>query len=144
MSDGRYEPQAPAESSPIAEVRDFFEGDRFATEACGCHVVEAARGHAVCSFDIADVHLNAQHRVMGGAIFTLADFALAVACNVGEPPTVAVCNTIEYMSAVRGKRLIATCDADKSGRAMGFYTVSVTDELGTPVARMVASCFRRG
>lgn len=127
----------------LEEVRSFFHNDRFATRACGCEIVEARRGHAVCAFEIGDVHRNAQGNVMGGAIFTLADFALAVACNVGEPPTVAVSNTIEYLNATRGSRLIATCDADKSGRSLGFYTVRVVDDLGTPVANMLATCFRR-
>ena len=80
--------------------------------------------------------------VMGGAIFTLADYALAIACNMGENPTVSVSNTIEYLARAKGTQLIATCDADKSGRSVGFYTIDVTDELGTKVARMTATCFR--
>ncbi len=131
------------ENCPIEEVRTLFGNDRFATEACGCRVVEAERGHAVCAFDIDGVHLNAQGNVMGGAIFTLADFALAIACNMGEEPTVAVSNTIEFLSTAKGSTLIATCDADKSGRSLGFYTVEVVDDLGTPVAKMTATCFRR-
>ena len=131
------------ENCPIEEVRALFGHDRFATEACGCEVLEASRGHAVCAFDIAPTHHNAQGNVMGGAIFTLADFALAIACNMGEEPTVSVSNTISFMSAAKGSRLIATCDADKSGRSLGFYSVDVRDDLGTPVARMTATCFRR-
>ena len=132
------------ENCPLEEVRELFGHDRYATEACGCRVLEASRGHAVCAFDVAPIHLNAQGNVMGGAIFTLADFALAIACNMGENPTVSVSNTIEFMSAARGTTLIATCDANKSGRSLGFYTVDVRDELSTPVARMDATCFRRG
>ena len=131
------------ENLSLDEVREFFAHDRFATEACGCTVLEASHGHAVCAFDIEPVHRNAQGNIMGGAIFTLADFALAVACNMGENPTVAVSNTIEFFSVAKGSRLIATADADKSGRSMGFYTVDVADELGTKVARMTATCFRR-
>lgn len=131
------------ENLSLDEVREFFAHDRFATEACGCTVLEASHGHAVCAFDIEPVHRNAQGNIMGGAIFTLADFALAVACNMGENPTVAVSNTIEYFSVAKGSRLIATADADKSGRSMGFYTVDVADDLGTKVARMTATCFRR-
>ena len=130
------------ESCTIDEVRALFANDHYATEACGCRVVEAARGHAVCEFDIQDIHRNAQGGVMGGAIFTLADFALAIACNIGEQPTVSVSNSIEFMSGAKGGRLIATCDADKSGRSLGFYTIDVRDELGTPVVRMTATCFR--
>ena len=131
------------ENCPLEDVRALFGNDRFATEACGCRVVEAARGHAVCAFDIAPVHLNAQGNVMGGALFTLADFALAIACNIGENPTVAACNSIQYMSTAKGKTLIATCDVDKSGRSLGFYTVDIADELGTTVAKMTATCCRR-
>lgn len=131
------------ENCPIEEVRELFGNDRFATEACGCRVLEASRGHAVCAFDIAPIHLNAMGNVMGGAIFTLADFALAIACNMGEEPTVAVNNTIEYLNSSKGSTLIATCDADKSGRNLGFYTVEVKDDLDTPVAKMTATCFRR-
>ena len=131
------------ENCPIEEVRELFGNDRFATEACGCRVLEASRGHAVCAFDIAPIHLNAMGNVMGGAIFTLADFALAIACNIGEDPTVAVNNTIEYLNSSKGSTLIATCDADKSGRNLGFYTVEVKDDLDTPVAKMTATCFRR-
>lgn len=128
---------------PLDEVRRLFAGDCFATSACGCVVMEAAPGHAVCEFEITEGHLNAQGNVMGGAIFTLADFALAVACNMGEEPTVSVSNSIEFMSAAKGRRLIATASCDKSGRTLGFYTVRVEDELSTPVAVMTAVCYRR-
>ena len=131
------------ESCPLEDVRAYFGNDRYATEACGCRVIEAQRGHAVCAFDIAPIHLNATGNVMGGAIFTLADFALAIACNLGENPTVSVSNSIEFMSRARGKTLIATCDAQKSGRSLGFYAVDVRDELDTPIAHMTATCFRR-
>ena len=131
------------ENCPLEDVRALFANDHFATEACGCRVVEASRGHAVCEFDIGDIHRNAQGAVMGGAIFTLADFALAIGCNMGENPTVSVSNTIEFMSTAKGSKLIATCNVDKSGRTLGYYTVDVVDELGTPVARMSATCFRR-
>ncbi len=132
------------ENCPIEEVREIFGNDRFATEACGCRVIEASRGYAVCEFDITDGHKNAQGAIMGGAIFTLADFALAIACNMGETPTVAVNNTIEYFSVANGSKLIATCSADRSGRSLGFYTVDVVDDLGNFIAKMTATCFRRG
>ena len=130
------------ESSSIEEVRDFFANDLFASEACGCRVLEASHGHAVCAFDIADIHRNAQGNVMGGAIYTLADFALAVACNMGENPTLSVTSTIEYLSATRGSTLTATCEADKSGRTLGFYTTDVVDDLGVHIARMTSTCYR--
>lgn len=123
------------EGASLEEVRAIFSNDRFASDACGCRVVEAVRGHAVCEFDITAGHRNEKGGVMGGAIFTVADFAMAVASNVGSPTTVSVSSTIEFMSAARGTRLIATADVEKDGRTLGFYRCVVTDELGTPVAR---------
>lgn len=131
------------ETNSIEEVRAYFGQDRFASDACGCEVLEASHGHAVCAFTIVPRHLNAQGNVMGGAIFTLADFALAIACNMGEESTVSVQSSIEFFTSSRGTRLIATADADRSGRNLGFYTVDVTDDLGAKVARMTATCFRR-
>ena len=131
------------ESCTIEEVRELFANDHYATEACGCRVLGAGKGHAVCAFDIADVHRNAQGAVMGGAIFTLADFALAIGCNIGENPTVSVSNTIEFLSSTRGSTLTATCSTDKSGRTLGYYTVDVVDDLGVHVARMTATCYRK-
>ena len=70
----------------LEEIEAVFANDRFATEAAGCRVVSGERGRAVCAMELADVHRNAMGNVMGGAIFTLADFALAVCCNIGEEP----------------------------------------------------------
>lgn len=131
------------ENASLDEIRAYFANDRFATDACGCEVLEAAHGYAKCWLDITDRHLNAQGAVMGGAIFTLADFTLAIACNVGENPTVSVQCSIEFMSPVFGDALIATAKEDKSGRTFGFYTVDVTDNTGAHVARMTATCYRR-
>ncbi|MBQ3106390.1 MAG: PaaI family thioesterase [Eggerthellaceae bacterium] len=131
-----------SENPAIEDVRELFAGDRFATEAAGCRVMEGRKGYAVCEMDITDVHRNAFGGVMGGAIFTLADYALAVSCNLGEEPTVAAVNTIEFMSAAKGTKLIATSSVDKSGRHLGFYTVEVTDDTGRKVAKMTATCYR--
>lgn len=124
------------------QICDFFRSDKFAT-GIGCTLVKAHKGCAVAQLELTPEHRNGMGGVMGGCIFTLADFALAAACNVDEEPTVSVSNTIEFLSAAKGTRLTATCTADRSGRSLGYYTVDVTDELNTKVARMVATCFRR-
>ena len=83
----------PSEDATFEEIDAYFKNDKFAAMA-GCELVDARKGHAVVEMPITDNLRNAQGGVMGGAIFTLADFALAVACNVGEDPTVSVSNTI--------------------------------------------------
>ena len=124
----------------LEQVQRIFSNDRFATETTGCRVVEVVPGHAVCELDVCERHLNEKGGVMGGAIFTLADFACAVASNIGEEPTVSVAFSIQYLSAVKGKRLIATADAQKNGRTLGFYDCMVCDDLGRDIAHVTGTC----
>jgi acyl-CoA thioesterase len=135
--------QLPPDAS-LEEVRAYFADDRFAVGQCDCEVLEAACGHAVCAFDIQEHHLNMSGIPMGGAIFTLADFALGIASNYNQQSSVSVQCNIEYLSVARGKRLIATADLDKNGRSLAFCTVLVHDETGLLVAKADAICARVG
>ena len=126
----------------LEEIEAVFANDRFATDAAGCRVVSGEHGRAVCSMELADVHRNAMGNVMGGAIFTLADFALAICCNIGEEPTVSVDSSISFFRSTQGAALTATAVCDKPGRHLGFYTVTVEDDLGKQIAKMTATCYR--
>lgn len=126
----------------LEEIEAVFANDRFATEAAGCRVVSGEHGRAVCSMELADVHRNAMGNVMGGAIFTLADFALAICCNIGEEPTVSMDSSISFFRSTQGAALTATAVCDKPGRHLGFYTVTVEDDLGKQIAKMTATCYR--
>ncbi len=130
-------------NATLEEVREFFAQDKFATQACGVRVVHVEPGRAITELVIAEKHLNAMGNVMGGALFTLADFALAIVCNLGEMPTVSVGSSIEYIKAVQGGRLTAECTTDRSGRSMGFYTIEIKDEAKVLVAKMTAICARK-
>ena len=127
----------------LEEIREFFSGDKFATGA-GCELVSCKKGTAVARMRITDAHSNGMGNVMGGAIFTLADFALAVASNLDEPASVAVNNSMQFCSSCKGDVLTAVASADKSGRTLGFYTVDVTDNTGRYIAKMTATCCRVG
>lgn len=129
------------EDLTLEEIRAIFANDQFATLA-GCSIVEARKGFAVCEMPLSKIHENAQGGVMGGAIFTLADFALAVAVNVGQPDTVAVDNGIRYLNAPKGSKLIATASIDKAGRSLAFVTIAVTDDTGRDVAIMTSTAYR--
>lgn len=120
----------------LEEMEAFFSKDRYATEATKCRIREGWKGHGVAEMDIEDIHLNAQGKVMGGAIFTLADFALAIASNIGQDPTVNLQSSIEYLKATRGTKLIATADCVKDGRRIAFYDVVVEDDLGELIAKV--------
>lgn len=145
MEDALSERRSPARlpDNPTSEEIDaFFRHDMFAYGQAGCRMVEAHRGHAVAEMVLDEKrHLNVDGNVMGGAIFTLADYAFAGATMCGRASSVSLSSTIEFMRATRGSKLIATCDVDHPGRKVGFYTIDVVDDEGVHVARVVASCY---
>ena len=118
----------------IEKAREFFGKDNYATVASGIQIEQVGEHYAKCSMQITDNHKNAYGGVMGGAIFTLADFTFAVATNFNAPHTVSVTSQINFLSMAKGKCLFAESNLIKDGRTCCFYSVSITDELGTKVA----------
>lgn len=121
----------------LDEIRRAFSADRFATEAAEITIETADCGHAVCQMPILPKHLNVRGTVMGGAIFTLADFTAAVAANAHaeNTNTITLHGDITYLNPAKGKLLIAAADVVKQGRTVALYDVMVRDELGTLVAK---------
>lgn len=128
----------------LEEVQELFKTDRFATTV-GCTITEVGDHFAVCELELADWHRNGWGAVMGGAIFTLADFATAVAANAcrDSVDTVGVDADIYYMKPAKGTKLIATATCTKPGRVLSFYEVDVVDDLGTKVARFAGRSYTR-
>ena len=125
----------------IDDAREYFSCDRFATEN-GITLDELDDSHAVTSMTLGARHRNAFGGVMGGAIFTLADFAFAALTNDRERVTVAQQVSINYLSAAKGKRLIARASFRKDGRSSCVVNVDVTDDAGRDVAQFVGTGFK--
>ncbi|MBE6640618.1 MAG: PaaI family thioesterase [Ruminococcaceae bacterium] len=119
----------------IEELREFFKADIFATDV-GCVIEEVGKGVSVCSMPIEAKHKNARGAVMGGAIFTLADFAFAVAANAEGIPTVSVSANTMFMKAAKGTRLIARAELIHNGRTTCAASVRIKDDLGTNIAEV--------
>ena len=79
---------------------------------------------------------------MGGAIFTLCDFAFAVLANQIHQLTVAQQVSINYLSAPKGDKLIARATCRKSGRTSSIIIVNVEDDLGRDIAQFVGTGFK--
>lgn len=126
----------------IEEIREIFKNDRFATEN-GAVIDEVGDGYSVCSLEISPRHQNAAGGVMGGVPFMLADFAFAVATNHEVMRTVSLSSTISFLGVAKGNRLIAKAECVKFGRATCYYTVHITDEIGTRVAEVVFTGFNK-
>lgn len=127
----------------LEEVRNLFKEDRFATEN-GAVIEEISHHSATCSLDITDSHRNAMGAVMGGTYFMLADFAFAVAANWEKMGCVSLHSDISFLSAARGKQLIAKAVCVKDGKATACYRVDVTDELGNLTATVTVTGYHVG
>ena len=126
----------------LSELQEIYRNDRFATNS-GCTIVEACSEKVVCEMTVKDDLLNAHGSVMGGAIFTLADFAFAVASNLNGVPSVAIESNIRFYTTTKGTKLIATCKIDKDGRSLGYYTVEIKDNLDKKIAGYTAVAFHK-
>ncbi len=125
----------------LQQARDIFKNDLYASELTGIVIEDAAPGYAKCSLEITPKHCNALGKPMGGAVFTIADFAFAIAANLGQSPTVSLSSNISFLSVCKGKKLIAETSKVKAGRSTCLYQVNVYDELGTHVAQVSANGF---
>jgi acyl-CoA thioesterase len=125
----------------LDEARAYFSADRFATEN-GITLDELDGEHAVTSMTISERHRNAFGGVMGGAIFTLADFAFAALTNDRERTTVAQQVSVSYLSAPKGGRLVATARFRKDGRSSCVVNVDVADDEGRDIAQFVGTGFK--
>ena len=126
----------------LEEIRERFQKDRFAVEALGAEIREAEQGRAVCVLRLLPRHRNANGAPMGGAVFTLADFAFAVAANgFSEAPVVSQQVSVTFLAPARGDELTAEARCRKAGRRTCLYEVEVRDELGTFVALAVVNGF---
>lgn len=125
----------------IEEAREFFYKDKFAVTT-GVTLDEIGDDEAICSLKITDEHKNAYGGVMGGVIFTLADFAFAVLSNQIHQLTVAQQVDIHYLSAPKGEKLIAKATCRKDGRTSCIVNVDVSDDLGRDVAQFIGTGFK--
>lgn len=121
----------------IEEAREFFGQDIFASIQLGAVIDEMSKEKVVCSFEIKDIHRNAIGLVMGGAIYTLCDFAFAVASNSGDVRTVTATSNINFLGSSKGSKVIATLRPIKDGRTTCVYEAVVTDDIGTKVAHVI-------
>ncbi len=136
--------EVAADSLPsLEEIQKLFAGDKFATEAAAAVITEAGVRHAKTEMELAPVHLNARGAVMGGALFTLADFTAAVAAEgyKAELDSVSLDANITYFAPAKGKKIIAEATCIKAGRTTSYYEVQLTDDVGTNVAKFTCNMF---
>lgn len=130
----------------IEFVRKVFQHDRYLVHT-DVVIEEIGENYCKCSMIVASKHLNASDMVQGGAIYTLADSAFAVASNIGHLErgenlvTISQSASISYLRAVPGGILYAEGRKIGGGKKMALYRMDVTDEQGRIVATMNGNAY---
>ena len=126
-------------------AREVFAHDLYATELTGIAIESVEPDKVVCSLALDSHHRNAKGAVMGGAIFTLADFAFAIAANIDALNVsnkadqvrlqwVSSSSTIHFLAQAKGDKLTATTSTVKKGHSQSLIQISVTDSLTRQIA----------
>ncbi|NPA39199.1 MAG: hotdog fold thioesterase [Thermodesulfobacteria bacterium] len=106
---------------------------------------EVEEGKAVVGMKVRKDMLNAAGVCQGGAIFSLADFAFAVASNSRGRLALAISANIYFISsAEEGEYLIACAKEVSVGRRLGVYEVEVREkETNRVVAKFTGEVYRK-
>jgi acyl-CoA thioesterase len=113
----------------------------------GLRFDETKPGHARCSLDIQDFHINSTGVVHGGALFTLADTAMGAALAAALEPG-EICATVEikigYFKPVFEGSVVCTALIVNKGKSIASLEASIHQgEVLVSKANGTFSIFRR-
>ena len=126
----------------MESVRNFFKNDRFA-EHVGIELLEVSEGRAKAKMEIKEHHLNGIDIAHGGAIFSLADLAFAVASNSHKTIALGINASISYLKAAASGTLIAEAKEVSLNPKLATYEVRVTDETDDIIAIFLGTVYRK-
>jgi acyl-CoA thioesterase len=120
----------------------FFAKDAYAAEA-GIELITVSMGAAKVKMEIRDQHKNSHGTVHGGAIFTLADTAFALASNSHGIPAAAINAHISYVKSATSGTLFAEAQEFSLNPKIATYIVHVTDQNGDRIALFEGMVYRK-
>ena len=133
------------EQARAERVGRWMERNDRLARLLGMRLESVEPGHCRVSMEVTGDMLNAVGLTHGGATYSLADFAFAVASNSHGTVAVALATQMSYPAASRqGDRLIADARENNLGGKTGLYTIEVKTEAGRLVGLFSGTVFRRG
>ncbi len=115
--------------------------DRFAKHL-GAEVIEEKAGYAKVKLQVQKHFLNGLEIVHGGVIFSLADYAFALASNATGETGVALNANINYIKAgLPADTLFAEIKEVSRSRQVGTYIGTVTNQEGKILAQFQSLAF---
>lgn len=124
-------------------LKEFFSANDLFAKHNGIELLEADAGMATVKMKIEPHHFNAAGTVHGGAIFTVADFAFAVASNSHGRIAMGISTSVNFVKAAIKGTLYATAVENSINQKLASYTVRVTDDEGSTVAIFQGMVYRK-
>lgn len=113
----------------VKKIADFMRKNDKIAVWLNLEVIKVTPGYAIVGMKVRNDMLNAARLCQGGAIFSLADFALALASNSHGNVALAISSTIYFpSSAQEGEYLIAEAQELALTRKTGLYEVKVYEK----------------
>lgn len=134
--------EIPDELKQSPVIERVLTRDRFA-QLLGIKVEELRPGYARASLAVDERLFNGVDIVQGGAVFTLADYAFALASNTHENVAVGVESNISFMKPTRTGTLFAEAEEISRSKSLGSYVVRITNDKGDLTALFYGRAFFR-
>jgi len=116
----------------MEKIKNFFKNEKDFSKNIGIELLEVHYGYAKAKLKITEFHLNQAGVAHGGAIFTLADFAFAVASNSFGKVSLAINTSISFIHAgKKGDELIAEAKLVDESNKLGTYEVKISNNEKT-------------
>ena len=128
----------------MMDIKEILNrSDRFAANA-GCRITEVDEYHAVAVMTVAESHLNGGNVCQGGALFTLADLAIAALMNNSGQLTFGVSNSMMFVSSARlGDSLRAEAVFVADHHKIPAVEVTVTNQEGRTICHVTGMGYRK-
>lgn len=119
-------------SEYIGEERQLerMRADKFVCDVVGVRLTEVGVGTARAELTLRPDHMNGVNICQGGVLFTLADFAIASACNYTEAPVVVGEMSISFCKSAKTGKIIAEAREISRSRSTTVGEATVRDESG--------------
>lgn len=127
----------------MEDIKEFFATrDKFA-QYVGIEIVEVEKGRAKVKLDINENHLNGVNIIHGAVLFSVADYAFAIASNSHGNVAVAINANISFVKAVSSGTIYAEAIEQSKNPKLATYLINVTNEQGELLATFHGMVYRK-
>lgn len=125
-------------------LKDFLNKNDKCAAGSGAEIVELREGYSRAVMTVGKRHLNAGGVCQGGALFTLADLALAAVMNSHRQLTLSLESTITFLhSAVEGDVLTAEATETLNHHKIPYYEVKIYNQAKQLVCNFTGLAYRK-